>query len=348
MAVNIPGVIAMSFFYLLVLGTGIWASFKSKREQKKSSASGIEMALLGNRSINVVVGIFTMTDKIETFWNISDDYDWTPFSSYEYSGQTGFISYVVTCIIICIGLPLTLTAIFAVYFLVQKDHVAPIFVMNLLISDVIQLCCMIVLVVPPKHGKTYHTIFIIYYSGLVASVCFMVSIGLERYLVIAHPLWYRFRRSIKISVVVCVVIWVLPAVYLLRSLFWYITYVQETISAVFFLLPLPLLIFFLSGTLRALSASISVPADDKRRIVGMLVLVLLIYTLLFLPYIIWLLSDGIKCDITFIHLSSLLLRLSPLADLALYVLMRKGTIDKLLASVCCCRMDSNDSSSSAV
>ncbi|XP_029306084.1 high-affinity choline transporter 1-like [Cottoperca gobio] len=61
MAVNIPGVIAMSFFYLLVLGTGIWASFKSKREQKKSSASGIEMALLGNRSINVVVGIFTMT-----------------------------------------------------------------------------------------------------------------------------------------------------------------------------------------------------------------------------------------------------------------------------------------------
>ncbi|XP_039640159.1 high-affinity choline transporter 1-like [Perca fluviatilis] len=61
MAVNIPGVIVMVFFYLLVLGTGIWASFKSKREQKKSAATGTEMALLGNRSIGLVVGIFTMT-----------------------------------------------------------------------------------------------------------------------------------------------------------------------------------------------------------------------------------------------------------------------------------------------
>ncbi|XP_068184434.1 high-affinity choline transporter 1-like [Antennarius striatus] len=61
MAVNVPGVIVMVFFYLLVLGTGIWASFKSKRKQKRSGAPGMEMVLLGNRSINWVVGIFTMT-----------------------------------------------------------------------------------------------------------------------------------------------------------------------------------------------------------------------------------------------------------------------------------------------
>ncbi|XP_070833636.1 high-affinity choline transporter 1-like [Chaetodon trifascialis] len=61
MAVNIPGVIVMVFFYLLVLGTGIWASFKSKREQKKSAATGMDMAVLGNRSISCVVGVFTLT-----------------------------------------------------------------------------------------------------------------------------------------------------------------------------------------------------------------------------------------------------------------------------------------------
>ncbi|XP_068597145.1 high-affinity choline transporter 1-like [Brachionichthys hirsutus] len=61
MAVNVPGVIVMVFFYLLVLGTGIWASVKSKRKQKKSGATGMEMALLGNRSINSVVGVFTLT-----------------------------------------------------------------------------------------------------------------------------------------------------------------------------------------------------------------------------------------------------------------------------------------------
>uniref|UniRef100_A0A671X6F8 High-affinity choline transporter 1-like n=1 Tax=Sparus aurata TaxID=8175 RepID=A0A671X6F8_SPAAU len=61
MAVNIPGLIAMVVFYLLVLGTGIWASVKSKREQKKSAATGMDMTLLGNRNINWVVGMFTMT-----------------------------------------------------------------------------------------------------------------------------------------------------------------------------------------------------------------------------------------------------------------------------------------------
>ncbi|XP_068183835.1 high-affinity choline transporter 1-like, partial [Antennarius striatus] len=61
MAVNVPGVIVMGVFYLLVLGTGIWASFKSKRKQKTSGATGLEMVLLGNRSINMVVGVFTMT-----------------------------------------------------------------------------------------------------------------------------------------------------------------------------------------------------------------------------------------------------------------------------------------------
>ncbi|XP_059215309.1 high-affinity choline transporter 1-like [Centropristis striata] len=61
MALNIPGVAVMMFFYLLVLGIGIWASFKSKKEAKKGQGNKTEMALLGNRGINLVVGIFTMT-----------------------------------------------------------------------------------------------------------------------------------------------------------------------------------------------------------------------------------------------------------------------------------------------
>lgn len=67
MAVNIPGVIVMVFFYLLVLATGMWAFFKSKRKQKKSAATGMDMALLGNRSLNCVVGIFTMTGEGKLF-----------------------------------------------------------------------------------------------------------------------------------------------------------------------------------------------------------------------------------------------------------------------------------------
>ncbi|XP_003963885.1 high-affinity choline transporter 1-like isoform X1 [Takifugu rubripes] len=61
MALNIPGVTVMILFYLLVLGIGIWASIKSKKEAKKGNGNKTEMALLGNRGISLVIGIFTMT-----------------------------------------------------------------------------------------------------------------------------------------------------------------------------------------------------------------------------------------------------------------------------------------------
>ncbi|XP_078016967.1 uncharacterized protein LOC117248126 [Epinephelus lanceolatus] len=183
-----------------------------------------------------------------------------------------------------------------------------------------------------------------YIYCLVASIGFMVCIALERYLVIACPLWYRFRQTIKISVLVCVVVWAFPAVIFCRLI---AARNPATISGILLLLPLPLFIFFLGGTLKALSASISVHSDEKRRIVGMLVLVLLIYTLLFLPTIILSLARG-NSGIDRYKLNNLSLtfvQFSPLADLFLYIFMRKGTIDKLLASVCCCRMDSDDISS---
>ncbi|KAM8739490.1 uncharacterized protein AB9X84_021580 [Acanthopagrus schlegelii] len=178
-------------------------------------------------------------------------------------------------------------------------------------------------------------------SSQMVSVCFMVCIALERYLVIACPLWYRFRHTIKFSVVVCVMVWVLLPISCCMIVFLIGFKNGRIIMGTFFLLPILLFIFFLGGTIRALSIS-RVPSDEKRRIVGILVLVLLIYTLLFMPKIIYILAK--HRNYTLRKLSFVFLRLSPLADALLYVFMRKGTIDKLLASVCCCRMDSNDSS----
>ncbi|XP_074530381.1 high-affinity choline transporter 1-like [Halichoeres trimaculatus] len=61
MSLNIPGLVVTVFFYLMVLGTGIWASMKSKRLQDSSQGNRTEITLLGNRGISLVVGVFTMT-----------------------------------------------------------------------------------------------------------------------------------------------------------------------------------------------------------------------------------------------------------------------------------------------
>ncbi|XP_047459501.1 proteinase-activated receptor 2-like [Mugil cephalus] len=254
----------------------------------------------------------------------------------------GFILCVSTWIIICISLPLTLLAIYSLSSLVREDHGAPVYVINLLISDIIQLLCMIGWVTDKKNSETV-IFFGLHHYTLLSSVGFMVCISLERYLVIVWPLWYRFRKNIKTSVVFCVLVWILPLVCIIPLYFMVDLLTTQAIVGVYLLLPLPLFIFFLGGTLKALSGSISVSSDEKRRIVSVLVVVLLIYTLLFMPSIIWLLSGKDIMNSRFIIVSEILIQLSPLADLILYIFMTKGTTDKILASLCCCRMQLQES-----
>uniref|UniRef100_A0A3B4U422 G-protein coupled receptor 4-like n=1 Tax=Seriola dumerili TaxID=41447 RepID=A0A3B4U422_SERDU len=247
-------------------------------------------------------------------------------------------SHMISCIVISIGFPLTLFAIYALYSLVRHDHVAPVYVINLLISDLIQMCCMVIWVADHRSSMVFYFSTLIYYIGVMASVGFMVCVALERYLVVACPLWYRFRRNVKLSVQVSIMVWVLCFIEFLVAR---LTNVFVIVRFIFLLLPFPLLIIFSAGTFKALSAAISVTPKEKRRILGTLVLVLLKYTLLFLPLVIWLLEMSCRClpyiaDDSRLYLS--FLQFSPLADLVLYVFMRKGAADKLLDSLCCCRM----------
>ena len=53
--VNIPGIVGIVVFYLLILAVGIWASRRRK--------AGEEEVMLAGRSIGTYVGIFTLTGK---------------------------------------------------------------------------------------------------------------------------------------------------------------------------------------------------------------------------------------------------------------------------------------------
>ncbi|XP_077520318.1 high-affinity choline transporter 1-like [Amblyomma americanum] len=64
MAVNIPGLVAIAFFYLVILIVGIWAGRKGGEKQKDSQSVTIGQQsniMLAGRNIGLFVGVFTMT-----------------------------------------------------------------------------------------------------------------------------------------------------------------------------------------------------------------------------------------------------------------------------------------------
>ncbi|XP_041795503.1 high affinity choline transporter 1-like [Chelmon rostratus] len=61
MAVNVPGLVAVVVFYIVILVIGIWASRKSKKVEKTCAGNKSEVTIVGGRNINVLVGVFTMT-----------------------------------------------------------------------------------------------------------------------------------------------------------------------------------------------------------------------------------------------------------------------------------------------
>ncbi|XP_042352302.1 high affinity choline transporter 1-like [Plectropomus leopardus] len=61
MAVNVPGLVAVVVFYIVILVMGIWASRKTKKVEKTCAGTKSEVTIVGGRNISVLVGVFTMT-----------------------------------------------------------------------------------------------------------------------------------------------------------------------------------------------------------------------------------------------------------------------------------------------
>ncbi|XP_026165623.1 G-protein coupled receptor 4-like [Mastacembelus armatus] len=239
---------------------------------------------------------------------------------------------IIILVINSLGLILTVPAICGLFTVVQKDHVVPIYVINLFISDLIQMCAMIANVAVPKFLNGI--LSYLYILGVMARAAFMMCVALERYLVIAWPHWYQFKRSVTTSVLISLIVWLCPFVAFIMYIF---TPGMYNVFTTFFLLPFPVLVFSLVGTLKSLSAAISVSSEEKRQIVGAVVLVLCSYMLLSVSVIIFFLflRDNPALSLVFTICSSF----SPLLDLVLYVFMGKGATDKLRALLCCCRKE---------
>ncbi|XP_063048125.1 psychosine receptor-like [Engraulis encrasicolus] len=185
-----------------------------------------------------------------------------------------FIS-IHSWVILPIALPVVCLAICGLLSLIKSDHVMPVYVINLLISDVLQMFGRPIYLSMTPSGVVYELIAFLYCSGLHASIFFMLCIAGERYAMIVHPLWYRFHRTIKKSILCSITVWMVTFISLVF-----------VIWCVLCLLPYPFALFFFVETWRALSKSISISPREQRRIMGMLALVLIIYTAFFLPHIV--------------------------------------------------------------
>jgi high affinity choline transporter 7 len=60
MTINVPGLVSIVTFYLLILVVGIWAGWKNRG---KGSQGGTEQVMLAGRDMGTFVGILTMTGK---------------------------------------------------------------------------------------------------------------------------------------------------------------------------------------------------------------------------------------------------------------------------------------------
>ena len=174
----------------------------------------------------------------------------------------------------------------------------------------------------------------------------MVCISVERYLTVACPIWYRYRRTVKCSIVMSLCVWVICALYALLD-FTLVQDLQESLEvfSVILLTPaLPLIVFWVL-THKALKHCRSIQRDESRRIMGALGLVLGIYIVLFLPFCIrnlyYILASVSKHNTSHdlsLVLTSALVYLSPLADPFLYIFMRRDIRNTFGFSLCFWRL----------
>uniref|UniRef100_A0A668W5S2 G-protein coupled receptors family 1 profile domain-containing protein n=1 Tax=Oreochromis aureus TaxID=47969 RepID=A0A668W5S2_OREAU len=192
----------------------------------------------------------------------------------------------------------------------------------LLVSNLIQLCAPILwLAKLEDHHQPTGVCGVFFFFGVTTSLNFKTCIVLERYFFITCPM-LNFIRKTKGSILVSVLVWTMCVITIPLAILLH--QVERIYFFTFY--PAPLFILCLAGTLKALPAATSVPAEEKRRIIGTLFLLHLNYFVLVLPAVILL---------SFVRNVSLaMILLSPFVDLMLFCFMQKGPVDSLLSCLC--------------
>lgn len=216
---------------------------------------------------------------------------------------------VIYSIFFIIGTPLNLMALFGLYRLIKSENVLPVYVINLLLSDLLQLFTVPLWIDYYRRGHSWRfgstscqLLGVSFYVSIYTGIAFMCIIALERYLAIAKPLRFQALRKLKFARWIALSIWVVVAVppsIILRKMQpndnhtlciegypskeGFIIYRLITLS-LSFIIPLAFIVILHRKTLRSLSAIGTLGMEEKHRIRGLLILLMVIFILVLGPY----------------------------------------------------------------
>lgn len=254
--------------------------------------------------------------------------------------DVGYPEAVFIWVVSVIEIPVILLTLFAMCSLVKSYHAGSVYVINLIISDLIQSVLMLLVTTPLVGKPLWRT----YKYTLMVGLLFMACIAFERYLLVCHPHWYRSHHTVKTSCAVSLIIWLVPVTYAIPAGLEFINVTQ----CVVFFIPYVIIILCFAGTCRGLSHAISMTSKKRTVVLGNLSLVLVNYTFLILPLSFTTLFTRCVLDYQELDVAyntyifcHCLLYLNPLADCLFYFFMRSD-IDKIVKSLYCCR-SSHDS-----
>ncbi|XP_058627115.1 ovarian cancer G-protein coupled receptor 1-like [Onychostoma macrolepis] len=234
-----------------------------------------------------------------------------------------------------IEIPVMILTLIGLCFIIKSRPAASVFVSNLILSDLIQVICMLIAAVAATSWT--QKLYVAYHYSLIASLYFMACVAVERYLLVSHPIWCRSHHSLKLSCFISVIVWFVPLIF--AEIDPPCIYFNRLPRCIAFLIPYPIIILCFAGTWRGLSRSISLTALQRKLILGSLFLVLLTYTLLILPAVIvafFVQFHSYKFAIRVYRYARLLVCVNPLADCVLYLFIRPD-VRNMMKSVRCCR-----------
>ncbi|XP_016310328.1 G-protein coupled receptor 4-like [Sinocyclocheilus anshuiensis] len=224
--------------------------------------------------------------------------------------QDGIFLPVLYGIFFIIGTPLNLLALFGLYRLIQSENVLPVYVINLLIADLIQLLTLPLWI--DYYANGHHWRFgprscqfmgLFFYIGIYTGIFFMCIIALERHMAVARPLSFKYLLNLKFARWIALSIWILiavPPAIAFNKLFpkqenytlciekypsegSFITYRLITLL-VSFIIPLSFIVGLHTETVRSLMAINSLLSEEKRSIRGLLTLLVAVFVTVLGPY----------------------------------------------------------------